>query len=636
MNRYLLTGLLFFFMTLIPEMGIQIARAQRVPIRTLSPDKQMEQRAASLARLGRTEEAVDLYLELLYKNPRNHNMYFRVANLLQGASNAQTLLQILEDILKTQSSNTRLAAEKGRLLYVLDKKPEAMADWQHLLEGNKKDRFKYTTITNAMLQAGATAEAIQILVESRDNLSDPHAFAYDLARLYAVRRNYDMASKEYIAHLDKNPGMLDHISNQLIKLTENDGAFATFSSNFKQFLARPGDHQVLVLSYSKLLLHQKQYKECVRTVLESDLSNALDDVLRIANDLLAERAWVEAADLYLYISATSSDKKQIGEALLKLASTYEYRLQTQKPYASLSDYFKGNQFLELDIHIPSDQDVSLTRTLKLYDSLQTLLPQTHEAFLASFHVAEIQLMVSGDVDRAIRGFQHVFENARHRDTRLSGGRRLVDAWLVRGDTTRAKEVLDRVVKRLNMDVDDSPIIASRIKILIHQGDIPALQKELLNLSGACSPADPIFNDGLQLMALLDGNGAPDDPLLHDYLKAERLVGQHKLIEAADLLIQIDGSENTIADEAQVRAMKLMLEVGKTEPAVKLMDAFLDNYPDSDWRPNVLVWRGEFLQYTQGQPSAAIPYYEEVIVHHPGYLEIQDVRIRLRTLIGEGS
>jgi tetratricopeptide (TPR) repeat protein len=212
----------------------------------------------------------------------------------------------------------------------------------------------------------------------------------------------------------------------------------------------------------------------------------------------------------------------------------------------------------------------------------------------------------------------------------------VDAWLVKGDTSAAIHILDEIVDELRLDEDAPQIVASRIKIRIHQGDLARLKRELLNLSGAASPADPIFNDGLELMALLESNGEEDDPLLKSYLKAERFVSQHKLTEAIKTLEDIRGESTSIADEAGVRSIQILLALGNSNEAVQAMDRFLNTYSDSPWRAHVLVWRGEELQFTQNTPQAAIPFYEEVIVNHPQYLGIQDLRIRLRSLIGGGS
>ncbi len=221
----------------------------------LSSDRKLEQRAAALARLGKIEEAVNLYLELLYKNPANSNLYFRVSNLMPGKEFAPTLLQILDDLLKTQSGNTRLAADRGRILYLLERKLEAQRDWETLIQRKPADRFVYTSVTNAMLQAGATDEAIQVLTAGRARLNDQGAFAFELARIHAAKHNYQMASREYLAHLDQNPGMLDHISNQLIKMLGNDGAFELINTSFDEILLKPGPHQPILLARAKLLLH---------------------------------------------------------------------------------------------------------------------------------------------------------------------------------------------------------------------------------------------------------------------------------------------------------------------------------------------------------------------------------------------
>jgi tetratricopeptide (TPR) repeat protein len=634
MNR-VITGL-FLLLISLPLFMSETASAQGFTRGNTPDDQMLEKRASSLARLGRTEEAVDIYLQILYKDPRNYNIYFRVSSLLPGKENASVLLEILADILKTQPQNTRLEAERGRLLYLLDRQEAALEVWQRIIEKNPNDKFLYTTVTNSMLQVGALTEAIDLLTQGRVALSDTQAFALDLARIYAAKHNYDLASKEYFNHLDNNPGMLDHITNQLIRLLENDGAFEIINGNLQLSMMEPGDHQTLVLAQAKLLLHQQDYEECARIILASNISRSMAHVMSIADDLMAEQAPVPAAELYMFISSNSPDKRQAGEALLKLASTYEYRLHPEQSYTSLSGYFQGNQFLALDVRIPRGKDASLERTLKLYDSLQTLLPQTDEAFEASFHIAEIQLMVSGDVDRAIRGFQHIFSTASRTEMRLAGGQRLVDSWLVKGDTSAALKALEDMMDKLNMDEDLPQIVASRIKILMHQGNIPALKKELRNLSGAASPADPIFNDGLELMALLEGNGEENDPKLLQYLKAERFVGQHKLTEAIKTLRNIEGDSNSIADEAGVRAIQILLALGSSSEAVLVMDDFLKTYPDSPWRANILVWRGEMLQFIKNAPQAAIPYYEEVIINHPQYLGIQELRIRLRSLIGGDS
>jgi tetratricopeptide (TPR) repeat protein len=612
------------------------ARGQQLLSRTAVPDKLLEQRAASLVTLGRIEEAVDIYLDLLYRDPRNSNLYFRISALLPGQENAPVLLQILSDLREQQPDNIRLAAEQGRLLYILDRKSEANELWYALVEKKNTERYTYTTVSNAMLSSGAADEAVKLLQQGRITLRDSRAFAFELARIFALKHNYALAGREYLRHLENSPGMLDHITNQLIAMLEHDGALDALDAEFDKILETPGDHQAIYLSRAKLYLHIKDYDACAQTVLASDVSRETRHVLGIANDLAGEEAWEPASELYLYVSAHSRNQKEVGEALLKLASSYESRLQTPQRYISYATYFRGNAFLAPDVRMVAENGNSLQRTLHLYDSLQTLLPKTSEAFQASYNIAEIHLTVSGDVDRAMRGYQYIYEQSPNRGDKMMAGLRMVDAWLVKGDTSRAVQTLAQVARTSRLDEDQWQYVTARIKILMNQGDLPALKKELLNLSGAASPTDAIFNDGMELLTLIEGNGGPDDPVLKAYFKAEQKIFQHKLSEALPLLLEIDGAEETIADEAQVRAIQLMLLLGKHEEAAQRMDDFLNKFAASPWRPWVLVWRGEYDQFHIDQPVSAVPYYEELIVDYPGYIEVQKVRVRLRGILGAGS
>jgi tetratricopeptide (TPR) repeat protein len=614
----------------------EILNAQTARRATVSQDRVLEQRAATLARLGRTKEAVELYMQALQKNPRNSNLYYRLAELLPGKENAPTLIEIVDALLERQTNNQNLQAEKGRLLYVLGKKAEAKVTWEAIVKAKKAEHYTYTTVTNAMLKAGATDEAIALLTNGRAVFGNQTVFAYDLARIYAVKHDYALASKEYLLHLQRNPRMLDHITTQLIRLLENDGALVLIESSFDEILARQGDHNPILLSRAKLLLHEKSYDACVQSVLNLDKSKSMKDVFSIAGDLEGDKAWRHAAELYLFVSAESHDARQKGEALLKLANTYEQRIKKEADYPSLAGYFPGNIFFELDLNFMPEEDQHLERTLRLYDSLETILPKTRSAFQASFQIAEINLTTRGDVDRAIQGFRTIFEKAPHQDLKLAAGKRLVDAWLAKGDTTEAIQNLDKVLRVLSMDRDDPTIIASRVKILIHKGDVSKLIQELRNLSGAALPSNPLFNDGLELQTLLEGNGGESDVQLLEYLKAEQLIGQHKLTQAIDLLQQIEGASTSIADESAVRAIQLLLVLDEQERASSAMDMFLRTQLESDLRATVLIWKGEQLQYVDKDPLAAIPFYEELIISHPDYLGIQAVRLRLREILGVGS
>ena len=600
-----------------------------------SADEMTIKRAESLARLGKTSQAVDLYLDVLYRNPKQTNLYYKIAELLPGKENAARLLTILDDVQQRSSQNHNFTAEKGRLLYSLERSEDALEVWHQMIQ-DREERFIYSVVTNSMIRAGAIDEAVNTLKTARVTLNEPYAFTMELARIYAIQHDYLNASFEYLKHLDRSPNTLHHVSNQLISMVQNDGALIHIEQSFNAVLGQEGSHQAVYLAQAKVYQYLKQYDACLVSINSLDQKESVQEILSIAKDLREEEAWNHAAELFLIVSTASPENRIRGEALLHLASVYEQQLGERKTFESLASYYGGNPFFELDIKLAGEQDEKLERTFELYDSLQTALPRSISAMEARYRIADLRLTTSGDVDRAIRGFQEVLDQASLPGLKLKAGKRLVDAWLVKGDYSQANHVLDTIIERLNLDEDDPDIISSRIRILMHRADMSALKKELLNLSGSAMPGDKRFNDALEMLSLIEGNGGEENKSLQVYFEAERLIGQHKLTQAYQRLSEFDGANSSIADEARIRSIQLMLVLGKWSEAKRAIDEFLEAFPSSPWRPTALVWMAEQLHFREADPMSAVPFYETVIINHPEFLGIQDVRIRLRAIIGSGS
>lgn len=601
-----------------------------------SQQQLLRQQAETLVRLGRPDEAVDLYRELIRQDPRNTSYYFRIAQLLPGVENAEELLLILEEVLAQQRGQSRLLAEKGRLMYILDLKEEAITHWERMLSRYGRSRAVYNAVTSAQLQAGAVDLALSVLEKGREELDDQYAFALELARVHAARMNTVAASLEYLNHLRRSPAMENYISQQIIELGEKTAYPDSLEMAIIRHLASedpaPGSINVLCKYY----LNMKQYDQLVGVLLESEQMAELKDIAEFAKQLLAEQAYDQAAELYLYISAQTKEAKLMTEALLGLAKSYEERLNREPEFVSIGGYFPGNSLLELDIRPTHEGTGSLERALSLYDSLSTLVPRSYAAFQATYNIADMQLTILEDFDAAIRGFKMVMNQTRNPVLRLDAATRLVDSWLAKGDTSRATTVLEQMTEEYQLDVDDPELIHSRIKIYLHAGNLEALQKELLNLSGAALPSNPLFNDGLELQALMEDNGGSEDARLAQYMEAERLIGQHKMSEAVRRLLAINGRAESIADESRVRAIQILLLIDKGPEAYAAMESFLQEFENSPWRAQVLTWYGEYIQYQLEDPVTAVPVYEEILINHPGYLYLQDVRLRIRSLLGGDS
>lgn len=603
------------------------------PTQGHNQDQSIFMRAQALERMGRTDEAIQLYTSLMKDNPTNQVYYLRLSELLRHVNRLDDLLILIEERLKYDSKDIDLLLDKAGVLYVQGQKPEASALWSAIQKNNPPTPMLFTRIANSQLIAGAVDDALQTLLAGRQRLNDPAAYAADLARVYAARMVYDKAAEEYLRHLERYPNQANFITQQSIQMFKDANAYPIVVNTLEKGLMTTSEPAAVRTVLGRVYFYGKDYDQVAQLFMDNAIKDIeLPEMLDMAQSLEREHAWSPASELYLGVSRIAQQTNVRGQALLGLARTYERRLLIEPTYQSLGGYFPGNRFFRLDVQLTQELDGSLSQALSLYDSLRATLPNSDAAFKAMYQVANIQLTITADFDNAASGFEYILSHSRSKDLALEAGQRWIDAILAKGDTTAARQAWERMIKVAGADEDDPEVIYSHIRILLNATDLNAVVKQLKNLTGAASPIDPLFNDALEVLGLIDDNGGPDDPALKNYFRAEALVSQHKLTEAVNLLDQLQRQDAPIADEAAIRQIQLLEFLGKNETAESLLNDFLVKRLESPWLPQALIWQGELVQYRTQDPIAAVPYYEELLVNHPTNLYIGAVRQRLRAIV----
>lgn len=627
MKRILVILLLFMVMPgNLPAQSMHPAQAR-------SQDQLLFSRAQSMERLGRIDEAIQIYTSLVRDNPGNQAYYLRLSSLLRRENRLDELLKLIEERLARSPNDIDLLLDKAGVQFARDEKSEARGLWTFIQKNNTPTPMLFTRIANSQLIAGAVDEALQTLLSGRERLGDPTAYAADLARVYAARMVYDKASLEYIRHLERYPRQANYITQQIIAMLKDSQAYPVVVNALEQVLPVTPESVVVRSVLARIYFFGKDYVKvgqlyAAGTIQDKDLPEMLD----LARSLEREHAWEPASELYFIVSRKTQQSDVRGQALLGLARTYEQRLLVEPAYPGLGGYFPGNRFFRLDVRLTQEVDGTLNQALNLYDSLRTTLPNSEAAFRAMYQVADIQLTITADFDNAARGFEYILQNSRSKDLSLQAGQRWIDALLAKGDTTAAKNALEATIQSTRVDDDEPEIIYSRIRIFLNSGNLTGALKELKNLTGAASPVDPLFNDALEVIGLIDDNGGLGDAALKRYFRGEALISQHKLTEAINLLDQLKQQDAPIADEAAIRQIQLLQFLEKNGPTEVLLNDFLATRLDSPWLSQALIWQGELMQFRKNDPVMAVPYYEELLVNHPTNLYIGAVRQRLRAIV----
>ncbi|PIZ67973.1 MAG: hypothetical protein COY19_04665, partial [Candidatus Marinimicrobia bacterium CG_4_10_14_0_2_um_filter_48_9] len=158
MRRHLSTLLILFvgLTTGLPAQGLQAKDGR-------NQDQLLLMRAQTLERMGRTDEAAEIYGSLVKNNPSNQLYYLRLSNLLRQTNRLDDLLAIIDERLKFAPNDIELVLDKASVLFAKNKKTEAQTLWNQILDNNAASPMLFTRIANSQLIAGATDDALQTL-----------------------------------------------------------------------------------------------------------------------------------------------------------------------------------------------------------------------------------------------------------------------------------------------------------------------------------------------------------------------------------------------------------------------------------------------------------------------------------------
>lgn len=624
--------LIVIILTLVQPLAAQTLTHRLPPPPQFNKQDTLLHKAEFLERLGHIDDALALYRRILLRNPDHQRAYARYESLLENSSHPEKLLEIIDLRLMRHPRNPDLIIDKGRILFRSGRKTEAYKVWRQALE-LPLTRAQYTYFANNTLYVGALDMAREILIQGRKRLKDPNAFALEIGRVEMAAQRYDRALEEYMRYLQRRPRMEDYMTRLILNAVETGDAAEPIIHSLEQYLGVHPQDASARLILAKLYLSLKDYSHLLETIRQTPPGAWRPaKLLLLGRDLENDQAWDAAAQLYTLLSRQTTDMKTSSQALLGLARAYEQRLSQAKPYNSLGGYFAGNRFFRLGGQLPPADRPVLRRALALYDSLQELVPYSPAAARALYRVGWLQLNVLDDFDAAIRNFQRVLKRTRNPRVVVPAGQALVEAYLAKGDTLAAQVSLQQWQSMLDLDEDDPRVIFSRIQIYLTALNLTAAHKELLNLTGAAEITDPLYNDVLQVLGLIDGNGGPSNRDLQIYFNAEAFLKQHHYHQALRLLATLNTPRSLIADEAQVRRMQLWLHLNQPDSALQTGEMFLRTFPESPWRGQVLIWLGEIQQFLKRDPGAAVVYYERLLVQDPTNLHAQAVRRRLRQLV----
>lgn len=611
------------------------AQAQRVQIERGRPagiDSTLVSRfqlADTYLRGGQYDRAIVLLEDLYATSPTTHVFFDKLKEAYENVKRYDEAIVLIDErIAQTDNSTATVwVAEKARLTYLKGEEQAAFGLWDAAIPEGSQNENMYRLVYSSLLKVRLFDRAIQVLERGRSATGNPTAFQADLAYLYSVTGHHEQAMEEYLGLLSLNERRLTYVRNRLSRFLEQEGALeasiAVAERGVRKTPLNRSYREVLAWLYMEAEDFRKAY-DTYRAIdrLEQENGRVLFDFAKRAADADAYEVALEAFDEVLerYPSAPVAAEAQMG-----LAEMHERWAQNDREH--LFDE-RGNRLSAPHYEAALE---SYRGFLQQYPAH----PYYPEVLRRIGRLQQDVFFNLGEADATLNEVTTRYPNspAAHQ-AHYDLGR----IALVRGNLEEARLIFSRLVEELR--IGDLAERARYEQALIHfyRGEFDAAQT-LVSVIDENTSTD-VSNDAIELKMLLFENMGPDSLSmpLQAYAQASLLYRQRRtseVIQVLDRLLQ-EQAFHPLGDETRFLRATALRDAGEAQEAFTAFFELPLAHPDSPLVDRSLYQAGEIKEFELNDPEGALEIYTRLLTDYPGSLLVPDVRIRIRSLRGDGA
>ncbi|MBN2416111.1 tetratricopeptide repeat protein [bacterium] len=568
------------------------------------------QTAYELERQGRTAAARDLFEKLHREHPHDYTVFTRLRDIYLKTGSWEQALRLVEEREKDYPADPVLPISRGQIYYRQDKKEEALALWQHVIDTNSLNQSVYILIANNLLQERLVDEALEVYRQGRERLGKPHLFAFYVANIHASLMEYGKAAAELLAHLVENPGQHQIVESQLLRLARTETDAREIEREIRRVISEHPELVSLYLTISFIRLQSGQDSEALKAAAAFESrehgqekgAGMLQLARRAFNSGRAETA-LKAFGSILDDFPRFSRKDVVRYEMAACQAALDRYEDAAALYDGISDGDPESplraQALLKSAGIYSDRLLDLQKARDRCLQLRARFPGTNNAIQAGLILAGVYL-AEGLPDAADSVCADI----------LSSAAGLPEPIRIHALVLRAESLL------YLHDIGGSSEILSFI--------------DSTDVSGP-DPGAPAFNDGLQLKLLVDeyGTTAPGD--LHIWADADFLQRQHRSAEA---LTRLDSylaahPDTPAAAELILKKADLLLTLHRHRDLLEFMETIYDRFAHHPIADRILVTAARAAA-ALGKDRRAAQLYETLLLDYPGSRFNDEARQQLRT------
>ncbi len=568
------------------------------------------------------EKASVLY-ERLYKSTGDRNYFNYYIKSLISLKDFTTAEKAVKKAMRAHRNDVDYKIEYGSLLKLQGKKEKAQKQFNEVVEELPTNHYLITKAANSFISKNEYSYALQCYKRGAKILRKPNLFRFDLARLYAMQRDYPNMIAQYLDILQENKRYYNVVQNNLQYYLSYD-VDNNLSNILKKELLKYSRKHPDVASYTELLvwlyLQEKKFNAAYVQVraLDMRLGSTGNHLLEFADVAMQNQAYSAAAKAFQTI---------IGFGRKAEPTTLIFA----------KDGLLEARYMQLSRETPLD-------TTKLVQLEQDILKQQAELPSTNFSLvsklSELQAYYLDHPDSAQKTLKQYLQTPNiSRTDKAQAELLLADVMLTGGDPWEAILTYARVEKANKHNEIGHEAKFRKTKVAFFTGDFQWAKAQLDILKASTTKL--IANDAFAMSLLIKDNYSEDDsiaPGLAAFSEAQMLVIQKEDVKAITAFDSITSQykTETIAEYALFEKAKLLETRGHFADAAKDYQALIETYAFSIWADDAVFRLAKLNEHRLGETTKAMELYKKLMMDYKGSVFIPEARKAFRKLRGDAK
>ncbi len=478
-----------------------------------------------------------------------------------------------------------------------------------------KDEFKIRELAGYCYQYQAFDLATSIFLQGRKTLENNQAFAYELIRMYQLKKDKNMLILEFLNAFETMPELLLQAESILGAVFENNADYQLLQAELLKKIQKDPTKEV----YNQLLiwqyLQQQDYEMALRQLIAQD-RRTKDDGGVLYNTIpafIANQAYPTAIKAYEYLLTKGKENEYYLPARVELINT-RYQQLDGKP----------------------DQTV-LTELAAAYDSILKEYGKTPQTLFALKKLAYLQAYYLNNPQAAEKSLEEALQIPGISPLETGVVKLdLGDIYILTQQPWEAILVYEQVATQYEGQPIGNEARFRATRLSFYQGNFAYAKSQADVLKASTSQL--IANDALNLSLLISDNlqSATDSLALKMYADAELLNFQNQTSRA---LLKLDSipvayPNNSLLDDIIMLKSKIYLKNNDFKSAVNMLKEIIAQHTGSIWTDDAIFTLGNLYENKLNDPEQAKILYQKLISDFPGSMYTTEARKRFRKLRGD--